>query len=124
MPKILKNNEEVVKLYREFLKLVDPYDANITRDLEGEELKDFYKYCHETFHNPFFGKIINGFIMEQCLKTANQGLTPEQQTNGKLSINGIMTLENFFARAANEYDKLTAKGEEFDPQKAFNPAKI
>ena len=125
MPKNIKNNdEEIVKLYREFLKLVDPYDVNITRDFEGEELKDFYKFCHETFHSPFFKKIITGFIMEQCLKTANQGITPEHQSNGRLSINGIMTIENFFARAANEYDKLTAKQEDFNPQASFNQAKI
>jgi len=118
------NEENIVGLYREHLKLVNPESVNLIKDLEGEELSRFYKFCHETFHNPFFGRILNGFILEQCLKTGQSGMTEEQYKNGRLSIAGMKTLEEFYAKAALQYDKMTAKEEDFDPQKAFNPAKV
>ena len=67
--KKITNEEDIVGLYREHLKLVKPEDINLIKDLEGDELTSFYKFCHQTFHNPFFGRILNGFILEQCLKT-------------------------------------------------------
>src|ERR1035441_7379616 len=122
MPKT--NEENIVALYREHLRLVKPEDVELIKDLEGEELASFLKFCHQTFHNPFFGRILNGFILEQCLKTGQSGTTEEHYKNGRLSIAGMKTLEEFYARAALEYDRLTAKEEDFDSAKAFSPAKV
>ena len=125
MPKKeITNEESIVGLYREHLRLVKPEDVNLIKDLDGDDLTNFYKFCHQTFHNPFFGRILNGFILEQCLKTGQSGMTEEQYKNGRLSIAGMKTLEEFYARAALQYDRLTAKEEDFDPAKAFNPAKV
>ena len=125
MPKKeITNEESIVGLYREHLRLVKPEDVELIKDLQGDDLTSFYKFCHQTFHNPFFGRILNGFILEQCLKTGQSGMTEEQYKNGRLSIAGMKTLEEFYARAALQYDRLTAKEEDFDPAKAFNPAKV
>jgi hypothetical protein len=118
------NEENIVALYREHLKLVNSESVDLIKDLEGEELSRFYKFCHETFHNPFFGRILNGFILEQCLKTGKDGVTEEHYKNGRLSVAGMKMLEDFYARAALEYDKMTAKQEDFDPSASFSPAKI
>ena len=119
-----KNEDDIVGLYREHLKLVKPEDINLIKDLEGDELTSFYKFSHQTFHNPYFGRILNGFILEQCLKTGQHGMTEEQYKNGRLSIAGMKMLEEFYAKAALQYDRLTAKAEEFDPSASFSPAKV
>ena len=126
MPKTkeITNEESIVGLYREHLRLVKPEDTDLIKDLQGDDLVNFYKFCHETFHNPFFGRILNGFILEQCLKTGQSGMTEDHYKNGRLSIAGMKTLEEFYSRAASQYDRLTAKEEAFDPQKAFNQAKV
>jgi hypothetical protein len=122
--KKITNEEDIVGLYREHLKLVKPEDINLIKDLEGDELTSFYKFCHQTFHNPFFGRILNGFILEQCLKTGQNGTTEEHYKNGRLSIAGMKMLEEFYAKAALQYDRLTAKAEDFDPSASFSPQKI
>ena len=125
MPKKeITNEESIVGLYREHLRLVKPEDVELIKDLQGDDLTSFYKFCHQTFHNPFFGRILNGFILEQCLKTGQSGMTEEQYKNGRLSIAGMKTLEEFYARAALQYDRLTAKAEKFDPSASFSPAKV
>ena len=125
MPKKeITNEESIVGLYREHLRLVKPEDVELIKDLQGDDLTSFYKFCHQTFHNPFFGRILNGFILEQCLKTGQSGMTEEQYKNGRLSIAGMKMLEEFYAKAALQYDRLTAKAEEFDPSASFSPAKV
>jgi|SRR6185503_1776370 len=125
MPKKqLTNEETITALYREHLRLVNPADPEISKDFEGDELRNFYKFCHTTFHNPFFGKIVNGFILEQCIKTAKDGMTEDHYKNGRLSIIGIKLLEEFFGKAAAEFDKLNQPEEPFDSGASFSQAKV
>lgn len=127
MPKkpTLTNDEGIVKLYREFLKLVDPQELTIADNLEGDELRDFLKFCHQTFHHQYFDRIVKGFIFDQVWMTAQAGITPEQYMNGKLMLAGIFALQEYLGKKALKYqvDHMTPAGD-FDPTKSFEPAKI
>lgn len=118
------NEENIFSLYREILKTVDLKDLKMADQLQGDDLKAFCKFCHEVFNDPLFTMIVKGFIYAQCMLTAEQGITADHYWNGKLTVNGIKTIEQYFAKYASQYDQMTAKEEEFDPNRPFSPAKI
>lgn len=119
------NNEAIVKLYRELLKVVDVPDKNFIDNMEGDSLRDFQKFCHEVYHNKFFKEIFDRFVFIQCMCTADNAVTPEQIMNGKLMVAGFETIRGFFKECSNQYqvEHLTPKGN-FDPYKSFEPGKV
>lgn len=121
----LTNDQATVGLYREFLKVVDPKDLKIAEALQGDEHRDFCKFAHETFHNPFFDKIVKGFIFASVMLTAEKGITADHYWNSKLTINGIKSMEEYFARYASIYEaQYLSKEPDFDKNASFSPAKV
>lgn len=121
----LTNDEAVIKLYREFLKVVDPAELKIAEDLEGDDYRDFCKFCFETCQSPYFGKIVKGFIFASAMLTAEKGITAEHYLNSKMTINGIKSMEEYFARYAGIYQqKYLHKTPDFNPHSSFSPAEV
>lgn len=125
MPKKITNEDNIVRIYRELLKTIQVPDENFLSDLQGDDLRDFQKYCYETAHNKFFKQIFDRFVYIQCMNTSDLAVNAEQYMNGKLMVNGFETVREFFESQANQYqvEHLNPKGE-FDPTKSFEPAKI
>ncbi len=121
----LTNDEATVKLYREFLKVIDPAELKIAENLSGDELRDFCKFCNEVFTNPFFDKIVKGFIFASVMLTAERGITAEHYLNSKFTINGVKAMEEYFARYSSIYERdYLSPQEAFDPQASFTKARV
>lgn len=125
MPKKpITNDEAIVSLYRELTRTLDPKDLKAADDLQGDDLKNFRKFCHTTFNNPYFDRIIKGFIFAQCMLTAEKGITADHYWNGKLTVNGVKALEEYIARQASLFEQMMQQEPGFDPQASFSPAKV
>lgn len=119
------NEQNIITLYREILKTVTLDDVVMADDYVGDELRDFCKFCYETYNNPFFAAIIKGFVYAQVYLTAEKHTDADTYNNGKLIVNGIKVLEQYFHKYANQYETdFMEKSEQFDPHKAFEPGSI
>lgn len=125
MPKKAPTNQEnIITLYRECLKLVDIPEINFTEKLTGDELRDFKKFCYEVYHNKYFKQVIELIVFIQCKLTADKSTTAEEYYNGKLSVNTAVGFQSFFELYANKYKvEHLAPEQKFDPQKSFEQVK-
>lgn len=112
----------VIELYRELLCTVNLDDVKIVDQLQGEEYRDFCRFCHEVVNNPMFQLIIDNFIHAQVMLTAEKSSEYETYMAGKMVVNGIKVIEEYFKRYANRYQvEFLSNKEEFDPLKSFQP---
>lgn len=126
-PKKLENNNEqnIIDMYRELLKTVTLDNVVMADDYVGDDLKDFCQFCFETYHNKFFAQIIKGFVYAQCMLTAEKGTDADTYNNGKLIVNGIKVMEEYFKKYANLYKlEYLDKSEDFDPHASFGKSKV
>jgi hypothetical protein len=111
--------------FQEILKVVDVSDVKFVEFLEGDERRDFCKFCHETFHSPFYAQVIKCFLWAQVMKTADGAVTHDEFWGGKMMCQGIKTIDDFFLKYAKVYDvEFTGSREKFDPSAPFSKVKI
>jgi hypothetical protein len=119
-PKKTDYEKTVVDLYRELLCTVNLDDVKLVDGLKGEEYRDFCRFCHEVVNNPMFQLIIKNFIHAQVMMTAEKASDYETYMAGKMVVNGIKVIEEYFIRYANKYQvEFLSDKEDFDPLKAF-----
>lgn len=121
-PKKTDFEKTTIELYRELLCTVNLDDVTIVDKLQGEEYRDFCKFCHEVVNNPMFQLIIDNFVHAQVMLTAEKSSDYETYMAGKMVVNGIKVVEEYFKRYANRYQVQFLSPEEgFDPLKSFQP---
>ena len=119
-----ESDEIVSEYFRKILGLVDISDIKILDKLEGEERRDFCRFCHFTYHSPHFELIFKNFIYAQVMLVSEREIDYRTYINGKMVVNGIAAMRELFKKYANIYDTEFAAGKkEFDPYKSFEPSK-
>lgn len=118
------NHDNLISLYRELLKTVDLEHVVFADQLQGDDRRDFCKFCNEVANNIFFEQIIQGFFHSQAMMTADEATTSEHYYNAKLTLNGMHLLRQYFRKYSNVYEKeYLSEPVKFDPHRSFEPVK-
>lgn len=121
---ITENRENVTKLFHEILHVVDINDVKIIEKLEGEDRRNFARFCHELFHNQFFHLIIENFVHAQVMLTAERDWTSVGYDNGKFIVSGAYMVRELIQKFSNIYDtEFKPATDNFDAYKSFEPLK-
>lgn len=113
---------KVMDMFREILQGVQLSNIILPESLEGESRRDFAKFCHETYHNPFFGQIIKALYLPSIEFAAKQAPDYDVVSFNRATCNGISLVEELFLKWANIYDvEFSGKEDKFDPNLPFEP---
>jgi hypothetical protein len=114
---------KVMDMFREVLQGVQLANIILPESLEGENRRDFAKFCHETYHNPFFGQIIKALYLPSIEFAAKQAPDYDVVSFNRATCNGISLVEEFFLKWANVFDiEFSGKADKFDPNLPFEPS--
>ena len=120
----LESDEIVTKHFQKILGLIDISDVILLDKLEGEERRDFCRFCHYIFYNQYFDLIVKNFLYAQVMFISEQETDYRTYINGKMVVNGISAMRDLFHKFANIYDTEYKEDKpKFDPSKSFEPSK-
>lgn len=115
-----EHQKEVLNAFRHLLKGVTTEDIAFEERLTGDERRDFARFCHETYNNEFFEKIISNLYFPQIMFSIQQAENYEEVTFGRATCNGIQLVRDFFAKYARVYEVEYLKDkDEFDANRSF-----
>lgn len=122
---VVQNMKNISEMFRETLAIVNIDDIKIIDRLEGDEQRDFCKFAHELFHNPFFSLIIQNFVYAQAMLVTEKGWDAQLYSNGQMAINGIQVFRELIHKHSNLYEsKFTEKKPDFNPYASFEPGQV
>lgn len=122
---MVANMKAISQMYCEVLSTVDIQNLQLIDQLDGNDQRDFAKWCHEVFYSPHFNLLVKNFIYAQAMLVTEKGYDQIAYNNGQMTINGIHMLRELIHRYANIYDvKFSGKEDSYDPYRSFEPGKV